>query len=378
MKNKNALKFILISIINLCIFSTLFSQETSLFENFKNSVANFGKGIFYVPRPNYMRYTDEAKKRGDFLNVSKPEDKDNQHVQVDSPELKREAGEKTLKPKNEKIYCRENQNKIESILDDKKIKVEDIPSSIAKREVEFIYRLTGWRKITQSFPPPPARNVSYEKELTTIIQLIPDKLLGLIRVFNVYSDPHTDHIASAVVSAVLNDMKLDNSKFMFLLNYSNYNGNHRGYFNKVITVIHETGHIINHRASQRVFDKTGFGLKADKCMAPNVWDDLYCFLPDKIYVEFYNEYCKVKSGNEKDYVSEYAMKACHEDFAETFVHYVLETDFADKKNTKALAKVNFFNLKEKMDIGDGLKLNEIKADFRMRIGESRFCKDVVQ
>ncbi len=378
MKNKNALKFILISIINLCIFSTLFSQETSLFERLQNSVASFGKGIFSVSRPSYMRYTNEARERGAFRDIPNSRDGDNGHDEVNIPVPKGGAEEKTVRPKNEKIYCRENQNEIESILDDKKIRIEDIPNSIAKREKEFIYRLTGWRKITQSFPPPLERNVSYEKELTTIVQLMPDKLLGLIRVFNVYSDPYTNNIASAVISPVTKDLKLDNSKFMFLINYSNFTNDRRGYFNKVETVIHESGHIINHRDSQRLFDKIGFGLDSKKCLTPNVWDGLFCFPPDKIYALFYNEYCKVRSTDLRDYVSKYAMKACHEDFAETFTHYVLETDFGDKKNTKALGKINFFYLNEYSDIGDDLKLKEIKDDFRTRIGNSPRCKEVLE
>jgi hypothetical protein len=161
----------------------------------------------------------------------------------------------------------------------------------------------------------------------------------------------------------------DKEKFTLAINYQAFQKETPE--EKTQTIIHEIGHLINDRNSQRFP-----GVKdAHECKGENIFDVGFCYKKDSIYGKFYRLYCGPKRSKDiKDYVSEYAMKRCNEDFAETFSHYILETDFRDKEGGLVQAKINFMRLNQ--DVGDGLNLEDLKKEFRRLISTSQYCNEM--
>lgn len=122
----------------------------------------------------------------------------------------------------------------------------------------------------------------------------------------------------------------------------------------VLTLVHEYGHVLSLQASQMTGDS--------EASCATYYTGEGCVSPDSYLAAFYNRFWPGTltdaegAGRQSDYVSEYAMTNIAEDFAETFMTFVLND--RPTGNTGADQKVKFFyNYPELVSLRDHIRAN---------------------
>jgi hypothetical protein len=144
--------------------------------------------------------------------------------------------------------------------------------------------------------------------------------------------------------------------------------------NKIKKIIHELGHVVGNNSGQKM-SITDCLNKKDSFVDRDMVLGQACYPAYSIYAKYAKEFCTddlTKNKHIKKHVSLYATTRCNDDFAESFAHYVLDTDLSNKKDL-ARAKTGYFELEMKLEKSD---LKNIKQEIRDKISTSEFCNEI--
>jgi hypothetical protein len=289
-------------------------------------------------------------------------------------------------------YCRGGQQELENLMDETEgahdIHIEERANRIIPSNgIAFthVYRLRPNGKFLQTAG---SYSAYYENTFNKIVQIIPSRILNYIDNIRVNTDINTSENAGMTNSA--NDL----NKFSFDLSPMNFNEENSKPSDKILTVVHEIGHLVHMRINQEY----GHFLTNKKTLneymvndSTNYYDRGSCYKTGSLFAKFVHKFYDVNekgvtnpkesTGKNKgrvgvDYVSTYAKTdGVREDFAESFAHYILELGHTDKNAGLARFKINFFG-EDANYLSDDLNMRELKKEFRDLIGKSEYCKEM--